>query len=520
MLNKHPAKKICFFLQRRFAFVGHALAYNLDRYFNVHEFCAYVSQRPGFDFLASQKDIAYSSLLLDEEIFKSLKHEVLDFAYLAQLEKEYGIPNLWPYLYIDRIVMSGQLLREYPYDKAFLSYTDMLKLLQLVSKKIIAFLEKERPDAIVISVIGCLPGMLLYNIARKKNILAISVDTARIGNRITISSDYRTFSWTDDAFQELQKKERASPKTDEAKQFLEEFRNKPAPYHEQASPEYHDQTKRKANVAFLKPGNFFTSLRWHLGEILRSITRKQRDYTDISIWWLMWDKMKRKVRGIIGYEDLYSNVRDDDRVIFFPLQYEPEITTALYAPSYTNQVNVIRQIARSLPVSYVLYVKEHPAMVGYRTRRYYKEILKNPNVRLIRPTYPGHALVRRSALTITMSGTSGWESILFKKPVITFGDVFYNELSFVKRCRSFDDLPQLIREQLENFTHREDELVNYISALMENSVPVDYFDLWYSGTPVEKLKINPGIKDLAGLIASKLSLNCKETVGGITTTAE
>ena len=58
-----------------------------------------------------------------------LNFEELD-EYLSDdvvLEKEYGIPNLWPYLYIDRVLMNGQLVREYPYNKTTLSHEDMMR---------------------------------------------------------------------------------------------------------------------------------------------------------------------------------------------------------------------------------------------------------------------------------------------------------------------------------------------------------------------------------------------------------
>src|SRR3990167_6347291 len=102
--------KICFFLQRRFAYLGHNLAVLLKEKYGVMDFCGYVNLRSSFNFLSSQKDIRYSTLLFDENMQKKYKEEKLDLNYLRQLEKEYGIPNLWPYIAADRIIMSNQLL--------------------------------------------------------------------------------------------------------------------------------------------------------------------------------------------------------------------------------------------------------------------------------------------------------------------------------------------------------------------------------------------------------------------------
>ena len=148
----------------------------------VGEFCAYVSMRSAYNFLLSQKEIPYTQLLLDEAIHKKFMDEEVDFKYLAWLEEEYGIPNLWPYLYIDRVIMNGQLVREYPYNRATLSYYEMLQRLQITAREIIKFLDKEKPDFLFISVIGSLGALLLYTIAKKKGIKTFNLDYTRIGN--------------------------------------------------------------------------------------------------------------------------------------------------------------------------------------------------------------------------------------------------------------------------------------------------------------------------------------------------
>ena len=62
--------KGCFILQRRFALIGHELAVLLRDRGEVDECCAYVHLRSSYDFLAGQKEISYTNLILDEEIQK------------------------------------------------------------------------------------------------------------------------------------------------------------------------------------------------------------------------------------------------------------------------------------------------------------------------------------------------------------------------------------------------------------------------------------------------------------------
>jgi hypothetical protein len=220
----------------------------------------------------------------------------------------------------------------------------------------------------------------------------------------------------------------------------------------------------------------------------------------------MWDKLKRKTRGLIGYSDLYSDIQANENYAYFPLHYDPEMSTLLYAPYYTDQAQVVKAVARALPIDMFLYVKEHPGMVGYRTRDFYKEILKVPNIKLIRPDLNGSELLKNTKITLTITGSGGWESILLKKPVITFGDVFYNDVPGVKRCRGYEELPYLIKEQLQDWKHNEKSLVDFVSALLEESIPGDYIHLWVNSDSYEEIRNDEGIKKLSEALTKKLDL--------------
>ena len=62
---------------------------------------------------------------------------------------------------------------------------------------------------------------------------------------------------------------------------------------------------------------------------------------------------------------------------------QPELAIDVLAPFFTNQIEVARLIAMSLPDDYTLVVKDHPIMVGLRRPRYLDKIQKLPNVKLI-----------------------------------------------------------------------------------------------------------------------------------------
>jgi hypothetical protein len=499
-----PALKVCFYLQRRYAVIGNVTAYHIKKEFPRAEFCGLVGTRESLKFLEDQRDVTYTSLILDEDIHKRYRDEVPDMEYLRALEKEYGIPNLMPYLHIDRILLHEHLLREYPHDERPFSHDDLLRILQVTAKAIIQFLDEERPDVVVISVVGTIASLLLYHIAKKRGIQTINIEFARIGNRIAYSEDYRNFSWVKERFEEIR---RGAPSSERAaaQKYIDAFRAKPAPYDAEYMQEFYNDRGRFGALSFLHPKKLARSIPWHLRTFVTDLIRlRRRDYTDIFIWWALWDKLKRKLRTLRGFSDLYSVPRPEDRYAYYPLHIEPEIAMMLYAPYYTNQLELIRACAHALPIDMLLYVKEHPGMVGYRPRSFYKEVLKIPNVRLIAPGVSSTEISRRASLTFTITSTAGWESLVLKNPVITFGDVYYNDIPGVERCRGFEELPYLVRKQLTEWKHDEDALVAYASALLEDSVAADFSDFWNRAEAYETIRDDAGIAALSRKLASKL----------------
>lgn len=499
--------KICLFLQRRFAYVGHAMALTFQKKYGINNFCGYVQLRDSFEFLKSQKDITYTELLLEENIHKQYKKEPLDLDYIKYLEQEYGIPNLWPFIDTDRIIRYNLLVREYPYDTPPYTHEEMMRIMQVRAKAIISFLEKERPDVIIFSVIGSLSGLLLYHIAKKKDIQTLVIRKSRIDTKQFITEDYNSAGDIEKTFDTIQKNNTIYQYTiGQAQNFLNTFRAKPAPYSVLATPEGRP-TNRKKQLSFLLPGKLIESASWFLKIFYKYLTDKNRDdYSTIKPWYYLWDRIKRKTRVLIGFDDLYDMPNLHEDFAFFPLHVMPEESTMLYSPFYIDQLWLIKQAARSLPVHYKLYIKEAPAMFGYRPRRYYRKLKKIPNVKLIPPTIKSFELINASKIVLTNTATSGLEALFFKKPVITFGYAFYNLLPMVKRCKTIEELPRLIKEQLEHFHHDEQSLIHFIAAIYQESADADLIRLWSVDGDKKMDEKETGLAPLVDLIAQKMNL--------------
>lgn len=496
--------KVCLMLQRRFAYIGHAIAKELKK-LGVEEFCGFVELREGLTFLESQKDIKYTYLLLYEDIYKAYRSEKLDLTYLSRLEHDYGLPNLWPYLENDRIVRHGQYLREYPYDKPPLSYEDMLRVLQAETKAVSNFLDSEKPDVLLLSGITDISTLFFYQAARKRGIRVLLIAASGVRNLFTATENYKTFSYIESLFNKIRKGEISLPKeNEEAKSFLEKFRVRPSTYSIQDTPEIRHLT-RKRQFSFLKPGKIYKSLAFLLKIWIDYLKNAHKDDPNvIKPWHHIFDRFKRKLRVFIGFDDLYDKPDYSEPYAFFPLQLEPEMATTLFSRFYTDQLWLATQVASSLPVGYKLYVKEHPAMYSYRTRAFYKKLKNIPNVKLIPPTETGLKIAKHARLIITLTGTCGWEGILFGKPAITFGNTFYNILVSAKRCENINDLPYLVNELLKNPRHNEEQLVDLLTAIFAESVPIDLITMWDIEAALYLEKYSEQIRGLATFLFSKM----------------
>ncbi|KKT28991.1 MAG: hypothetical protein UX43_C0001G0041 [Candidatus Giovannonibacteria bacterium GW2011_GWB1_46_20] len=505
MLYMDITMKACLQLQRRFAYVGHAMAVVLKKRYGVKDFCGYVELTPSLEFLKSQKEIKYSDFLLESELRNGYKTEKLDRDYIQFLGKEYGLPNLWPYIEIDRTVRYGLYLRDYPHNTPPFTHEEMMRMLQSSAKKIIAFLDKEKPDFMLFAVINDFTNMLLYHIAKKKNIKTFFIQTARIRGKYSVTEKYGTLSFVENVFNQLQEKKFfLQEKRLEAETFLKKWREHPTTHSPVDAPSARPLSRKK-QFNFLLPNKIINTVYWIAKNTIDYFRYKDRDYCKNPFYFLI-DRARRKIRILVGFEVFYDEFDAKDDFAFYPLQYEPEMAVSLFAPFYTDQLWLAKQIARSLPIGYKFYIKEHPAMFGYRPRNFYRELKKIPNVKLIKPTITSFELIERAKIIITLTNTSAWEAVLLKKPAITFGNAFFNILPMVKNCKAIADLPYMVKEQLENFNYDEEALLNLLAAIFQESADLDLVQIWdiEGGSNMEKKK--EAVAPFVDFLASKLNL--------------
>tara|TARA_Y100000310_G_scaffold345042_1_gene461349 strand:- start:699 stop:1757 length:1059 start_codon:yes stop_codon:yes gene_type:complete len=138
--------------------------------------------------------------------------------------------------------------------------------------------------------------------------------------------------------------------------------------------------------------------------------------------------------------------------IYFPLHFQPEASTNPMGGVYADQVLVAQLLASKLPEGVLLYIKEHPWESGWLLRdvEYYETLLDIPNVRLVARNVSTFTLREKCKATAVVTGTAGFESIFFGRPVFLFGHRFYQYMKGVFPIHSVEDCESAVKEVFED----------------------------------------------------------------------
>jgi hypothetical protein len=124
-----------------------------------------------------------------------------------------------------------------------------------------------------------------------------------------------------------------------------------------------------------------------------------------------------------------------------PLHFQPEASTTPMAGCFTEQILVAQLLHACLPDDVLIYVKEHPRESNWtkRTKEDYEDLIALPKVRLIARGVDTFALRENCTAVATCTGSAGVEALFRSKPVMLFGNRFYQYVRGVFRIQSMKD---------------------------------------------------------------------------------
>jgi len=404
-------------------------------------------------FFEKQKLVSFKKTWFYREHVDLNQERNYDIEYLKKFEEKTSI-NLWKIAYSERAFYKFNDYHKF-------SHNEVLSILEQECKLFEKVLDEVHPDFLLIGTTDSHHNYLLTEICKSKGIRVLMLGGARFGYRELISEETDTIdemilpSYEDKheiALEEIQSYYKKFNFIKQINKFKKILHNPPSV-----------RIKKFLELIFVYGGNKYQNTflrtgmtRWNILKILPIL--------EIN---------RRKTRKFVN-KNFLRKIDDNTPFIYYPLHSEPERALSIAAPYFTNQIEVITNVAKSIPVGYKVFVKDHPIMdlKGGRSINFYKELMKLPNVQLIHPSFTQDDLIKKCSLVVTVAGTGGMEAAIYGKPSIVFADTLFSSLPSVHKIEKLDELPIAIRNSLQKKVSPA-HLKDFIDFIDKNSFQVD-----------------------------------------------
>jgi hypothetical protein len=402
-----------------------------------------------------------------------------------QLESTYGFPSLSSYILADYFIHK-------------LNYHQILNLLVGHIRFFEEYFEKEKPDYFVSERGSILSTNVAWAVCQRYNVTFLCFAKLPIENCFYISSNRSGFpTQLKEEYARFKKNDLSLDEDKKVTKFINDFCQNP---------------KKTSDIIFRarKP-----KITWNMRKFIKWLPEIVTYYTDRPYY-----IYKNPVNGqiehlgrVLKYRlykalNIFEKADYSKKYVLYPLHRMTEWSMHVSAPfTYADQISVISNIALSLPLDHELYVKEHTGLIGHRRISFYKKIKKLPKVRLISPYEDTFQLIRNSSTVIVLSGSMGWESILFEKPVITLGYAWYDAYDGLFKEGDPKELPTIIKNAINSNPPNVENLKKFVLAVL-NFKKEGYVRL----TEKDKLLRPENIKALGDALMEKINEQSSKTV--------
>lgn len=371
-----------------------------------------------------------------------------DIAWLERRERELGV-SITRMIASERHLLAGR------------TYEQIQRMAEVALREIGAAYDRARPDFVFSEDVSCFHSYVHFVLARERGIPFWAIGRGRLPHRIAVySAGLQNLERVIEIYEQLRARGLDAEQRKQAEAYLAEFRERPE------RPPGMDERARKPSVSIGDLSRLRSVAQHYFGD--------RGDPTTVSPARALRQRISRVSRvALADLTSVFEKPVAGEKYVIYPIHFQPEASTLVQAPMYLDQVALVQDIARSLPIGHRLYVKEHVSNRGRRPIAFYNAIRAIPAVRLLSPDEDTWSLVRGADAIAVITGTMGWEGLLFDKPVVTFGNVFYNVLPQVHRASEVpkDGWYDVFRRAIfENKPDRE-SLLAYIAALYAASYP-------------------------------------------------
>ncbi len=452
-----------------YAYIHFAIAHALSKISNS-EFVGIVTNKQDVSFFENQKYLKFKKLFYYPECYQ--EKSSYDSEKLKEFEKKYEL-DLWLDIFSDRF------FHKYRSDFHVFTPDEILTIIENSLHFFINILEEFHPKLILMQTAGeNVANLLFYRLAKKLEFNILMTNIVHLHNRIAISDNLITREISEE-FQKI-----LSSNQNISKEYDENFIKKESlaeTVRIQSSFSFDNSTLSQKIKHFAKRlSNDPESIYQNFGKTKSKMFKARYE-----------NHFKIKKREQFLNENSLKSI-GNEKFLYFPLHTEPEAKILATAPFFSDQISLIENIARSMPIDYFLCVKEHPTQKSksWRSILDYQRILAIPNVKFFHPSVNSQDLISKSSGVIAISGSTAFETLFFKKPVFLLAEDYYDVVSMVTKISEISKLPKLIKTSLNNFKFKNDELNAIIQATENISISVNYFSIMKDGIYLSSIQRN------------------------------
>lgn len=403
------------------------------------------------EFFRTQQLVKFQKIWFYHDYIQK-NNDLPDIAYLSEFEKKYKI-NLWLIACNERIF--------YNYNEFYKFNTnEILRILEQECKLFEKVLNETNPDFLIMRAGDLQQTEIFYKMCKARGIKPLLLGQTRFAYRYIISPYWHDID-PNRNFSESTKQNRTFNELLDYLKGIDLFKNQSNVVNEFRGSK---MSRVKALYKFLTSDN--QNVKTHYTYYGR---------TKLRVLVKMIALLTRgKIRESYINRNLVREIKEKEPFLFFPLHVDQESTLLLGAPFQTNQLEIITNIVKALPMGYQLYVKEHPVMRmrGWRSISFYKQLMALPNVKVLHPSVNPDEIMERCSLVLAITSTAGLEAAFHQKCSIIFADAPYSVLSSVYRVKNIEDLPDIIRSTLTKNVNIND-LNKYVNFINDNSFQFD-----------------------------------------------
>jgi hypothetical protein len=188
---------------------------------------------------------------------------------------------------------------------------------------------------------------------------------------------------------------------------------------------------------------------------------------------------KHLARNSVRAQELLDSEKS---YVFMALQMEPEVLLSGQTPEFFDQIAMIHQVAKELPVGTYLAIKDHVPALGYRDLSFYRMLDTMPNVIMVDPSDFAIPLIRKARAVVSLLGRSAFEAAAFGVPVLAYSPgMFFGYLPHVEISTNLVETRSVLKRLISYSAEermafaREGELL--LAAMHDSTLdPADFID--------------------------------------------